>query len=346
MSISKKISKKLPGAEKREAKKSEKQKLDERREEVLAKGRKFKYPLQFAKHRLVLITVIVSIFAVIALVGVGYAALYKVQDAGDIVYRITKVLPVPIAKIDGKSVRYSDYLMIYRSSIIPVEEQSTIGSATDIEEMKNYYKREALTEAEDYAYAEKLAEELGVNVSEDAINEAFEQHRTAGGADRSKESFLKVLADNFGMSEKEYRRMLKMTLLKAEVAKKVDERALATINQAKELLEKNDNDMQKVADELGEAVVYEESGGLVSMMNVDGGRATKAYSLDEGAVSEVFVSSNGNGYYIVKTISKGDAEVEYQSIEVSFTELDERLAKLREENKVEEYIEIPETGEE
>ena len=33
---------------------TEKEKVEERREEVLARGRKFKYPLQYAKHRLMI----------------------------------------------------------------------------------------------------------------------------------------------------------------------------------------------------------------------------------------------------------------------------------------------------
>ena len=49
---------------KKEAKKTEKQKVDERREEVLARGRKFKYPLQFTKHRVVVNTVLISLVVI------------------------------------------------------------------------------------------------------------------------------------------------------------------------------------------------------------------------------------------------------------------------------------------
>ena len=37
--------------------KTEREKVEERREEVLAKGRKFKYPLQYTKHKLVINTI-------------------------------------------------------------------------------------------------------------------------------------------------------------------------------------------------------------------------------------------------------------------------------------------------
>ena len=37
--------------------KTELEKIEERREEVLSKGRKFKYPLQYAKYRIVTLTI-------------------------------------------------------------------------------------------------------------------------------------------------------------------------------------------------------------------------------------------------------------------------------------------------
>ena len=44
-----------------EEKKTEKEKIEERREEVLKSGRKFKYPLQYSKHKLIIITIAVAI---------------------------------------------------------------------------------------------------------------------------------------------------------------------------------------------------------------------------------------------------------------------------------------------
>ena len=49
-------------------KKTEREKVEERREEVLTRGRKFKYPLQYAKHKLVINTIIIAVVAF----GVGH----------------------------------------------------------------------------------------------------------------------------------------------------------------------------------------------------------------------------------------------------------------------------------
>ena len=55
---------------------TEREKVEQRREEVLARGRKFKYPLQYAKHRLMINTIIIATLGIAALFGVGYLALY------------------------------------------------------------------------------------------------------------------------------------------------------------------------------------------------------------------------------------------------------------------------------
>lgn len=341
--ITKKIASKLPGAKAREARKTEKQKLEERREEVLARGKKFKYPMQFAKHTVIAATVVISILALAGAGFMGWAMLYKVQDTGDVIYRLTKILPVSVAKIDGEKVRYSDYLMIYRTSMIPVIEQNATGSTDDLEGMQNYYKRQALTEAEDYTFAAKVAREQGVEVTEEEIDILFAQHMKIGGTERSKESFLKVLSDNFGISEEEYRRMLYFTLISAKVDEKIDTGAQELTARVAATITEKGGDFQAVAEAIPE-VFYEETGGLLTVMNVDGGRAAKAYAQEAGEISAAFLSNNGDGYYFVKTIEKGDETVNYQSLKVSFTELATRLERTREEGKVEEYIKV-EVGE-
>ena len=220
--VTKKIKEKFSKEE--ELHKTEKEKLDERREEILAQGRKFKYPMQFAKHRLVFITIAIAFVALVGAAVFGWVTLYKNQSTSDVVYRITTVLPVPVAKVDGENVRFSDYLMIYRSSIMPVEQQNGSADAKDddTESIRKFYKRSALTEAERYALAQKIGKEKGIVIDKDMIEKSFNEHLKIGGAERSEESFLKVLKDNFGLDKKEYQRMLYLSLMEVEVSKKID----------------------------------------------------------------------------------------------------------------------------
>ena len=330
------IKNKLPGKAEH---KTEKEKLDKRREEILAKGRKFKYPMQFAKHRLVFITIAIALIAVIGAGVFGWVSLYKTQNTGDVLYRLTTVLPVPVAKIDGEFVRYSDYLMIYRSSITPVEQQNgTSDSQTDMTSLREYYKRAALNDAEDYTYAIKLAKQMNITVTDEMIDRAFDEHRKLGGAKRSRESFLKVLKDNFVLTEKEYRRLLYLSLVKGEVSKKIDNDATAKAERAYAKAKTANGNLAEVANELG--LEYEDTGGLIDVMNVDGGRSDVAYAMSPNTLSDILTSSNGDGYYILYLREKADSKVNYVSIKIPFTEFERRLNNVREENRVEEFITI------
>ncbi|MBQ3430620.1 SurA N-terminal domain-containing protein [Candidatus Saccharibacteria bacterium] len=325
---------------------TEKERVEARREEVLARGRKFKYPLQYAKHRLVVNTVIIGVVALVVLVVSGWAALYKFQDMGDIMYRISMVVPVPVAKIDGKKVKFSDYLLFARSSLTPLEKSSGIeDSAEDEAAMRNDYKRMALTQAEDLTFALKLGEENGIEVSNEEVKAVFDEHRKVGGTERSEESFLKVLNTNLGVSKREYERMLYLTLMKSKVVQEIDMNANKVVAEVEKTLKENGGDFQATAEKMGDKVRYEDTGGLVDSKNVDGGRAAKADSMNVGEVSGKFLSGNGDGYYFVKTTKKEDGKVAYASLYVKFTEFDKRLAQVREEGKVKEYIDLPEHNE-
>ena len=321
--------------------KTEREKVEERREEVLAKGRKFKYPLQYTKHKLVINTILVAAVAVVAMVVAGWLALYQFQSTGEMMYRVTQVLPVPVAEVDGAKVRYSDYLMIYRSNLQTSEQQSgQLGNTEDDDLVRAEYKRTALEAAVEYTYAMKLGKELGLSVAEEEIDQAFDEHRKVGGVERSEEAFLKIVQDNFGMNRREYRRMLELTLMKAKVEQEIDETAQAVAAEVETMLNENGGDMVAVAESLGEQVEYEATGQLVDNMNVDGGRSNKAMTLEPGQVSERFLSNNGDGYYFVKLVEKTETQVNYESIKVKFTTFAERVAQLYEEGKVKELIEV------
>lgn len=322
-------------------KKTEQEKVDERREEVLATGRKFKYPLQWTKHRVVMSTVLIALIVIAIIITSGWLALYRFNMTDDMLFRITKILPVSVASVDSEAVRFSDYLMLYRSSIDSIERQSgQVDNEASVEDLKLQYKRAALTEAERYAYAIKLAGENDITVTNEEVKDEFERHLHIGGIERSEESFVKIIEDNFGLSKSEYERMLYLTLLKAKVEEKIDTNADAISKEVEKMLAENGGNYTAVAEALGDKINYEETGGFVSAQNIDGGRATEAIKLEPGGQSGRFVSINGDGYYFVKLIDKTETEVNFVSIKVPFTEFQTQFDKLKEDGKISEYIEI------
>ena len=106
------------------------------------------------------------------------------------------------------------------------------------------------------------------------------------------------------------------------------------------------NDYAKVAEELGDQIIYEETNGLVDSKNIDGGRATEAMKLEPEQSSGKFISINGDSYYFVKLIKKTSTEADFVSIKIPFTEFNQRFEALRAEDKINEYIDLGRSDEE
>ena len=147
--------------------------IAEHRERILAGGRRFKYPVQYARHRLVINATLISVGVIILLVTFIGWQLYFVQATNDFMYRVTKVVPLPVAKVDGEDVRFSDYLMKYRSSIHYLEEKELLNlNSEDGKSQSDFVKQQAMEDAITDTYALKVAKEQGIAVS-DAELEAF-----------------------------------------------------------------------------------------------------------------------------------------------------------------------------
>jgi len=319
------------------------QNLAESREEILSKGKKFRYPFQYSKHRLVINTILISIAALIAFGILGWVQLYQVQNTSDIIYRFTKAFGFPVAEVDGAKVRYSDYLMLYRSSIKSIEhQQGALDNSDDSKLLRDYYKRQAMSNAEEYSYALAKLDEAKNPVTNEEIDAVIEEHKTIDGEKRSDSAFEGIIRDNFGLSISEYRRMVMLSLAKKKYSESIDQRAQTLSEDITKKLE-SEKDLKKIAEDYKNNDIFEiESlSEMVDASNLDSGRAAKAASLaNVGDVSERFVSKNGDGYYFVKLTAKDGNKVKYDSIWVRFTEFDNVMNQIRNDGKIKEYITV------
>jgi hypothetical protein len=281
--------------------------------------------------------------AVVTFCIVGWVQLYRVQNTGDVMYRFTKAFAVPVAKVDGISVRYSDYLMLYRSSIKSIEhQQGALDDSEDSNRLRDYYKRQALTSAEESAYALAKLEEMGKPVTESEIDTVIKEHKTIDGETRSDEAFSGIVRTNFGLDMNEYRRMIKLSLAKKNYSAEIDKRANQLAEAVAEDL-KASNDLKAIAEKYknNEIIELETLTEPVDSNNLDSGRAAAAAALKEvGDVSEKFTSKNGDGYYFVKLTAREGNRVQYDSVWIRFTEFDKRINQIRSDNKVEEFITV------
>ncbi|MDR2063661.1 MAG: SurA N-terminal domain-containing protein [Candidatus Nomurabacteria bacterium] len=315
--------------------------IEEHRSEVLAKGLRFRYPLQYEKHKIVINATVISVLLAVALLVLAYVGLYKMSNYSDASYGIVKVFPLPVAEVDGEKVLYSDYLMQLRSSIRIVERQEGAASLEDKSKIE-YYKRQSLDNAIVNAYAMKLAKELDIKISREQIDEAFKERRKVGNVEISEKKFLTdIVEGDYGLTKSEYERMvIEIPLIRQEVLVRIDEAATELKDGLDARLLKDGSNFDEVVEQFGEEVVVESSGGMVDVMNLDGGRAIKAHGLEVGQVSAPFLSNSGDCYYFVRLSEKDDTKVSYVSVKIPLMELQRRIETFRVEGKIKEYIKI------
>jgi hypothetical protein len=317
----------------------------EHRERILAGGRRFKYPVQYARHRLVFNTIIISVVALILIVVLGWWQLYPAQNSSTFFYRITRVLPLPVAQVDGQSVPYSDYLVGYRSQAHYLEFKEGVNlKATDSKGQVDYIKRKAMDDAIADAYATKLAREKNIRVTDKQINDAMTRQRQSRDGTASEETYDAIILDHFDWTPQEAREVTARKLLRQEVAYAIDD--LATQNRDKVVgLLQTEKDFDKVAAAIGGSDGTKVTAGVTPFVprnNQDGGLASTASSLQKGQTSEPFKSTSGDGYYIVKLLDvNNDSRISYAYIKIPLSAFEQQLTEIRKAGKIKEYISIP-----
>ena len=87
------------------------------REEVLSSARKYIYPLQHSKYRVVRNSLWLLVLVVVVFVAVSGVELYKLQSTSTFMYDVTSVVPVPVAKTGKSWVSYEAYLFELRRNM-------------------------------------------------------------------------------------------------------------------------------------------------------------------------------------------------------------------------------------
>lgn len=314
----------------------------EHREQILAGGRKFKYPVQYAKHKLVLNSILIGVGSILLLVILCWYLLYHVQANSKFMYRLTQLVPVPVASVDGENVRYSEYLKKYRSDIFSLVQQEQINlRSADGKRQSEYYKRKELDSVIKEAYVNKLARELNITVSRAEIDTFITQ--TVNSKSISLEAYEKTVLRNFyDWSLDEYRGVVKAHLLSQKVGFALDteakERATALVAQ----VAAPGADFATIATTSSDDVGTKAQGGDVGPLPVDNqdvnGLIAAAKKMEIGQVSAPI--QGRDGYYIIKLIAKNDTSVHYAQIKVGLTVLDKKFNDIKNSNKIKEHIQV------
>ncbi len=312
----------------------------EHREQILAGGRKFKYPVQYAKYKLVINSLLIGLGAIALLAVVCWYLLYSAQSSSKLMYRLTQLVPVPVAKVDGETVRYSEYLKKYRSDIFALVQQEQINlKSPDGKKQSEYYKRKELDNAVYNAYVGKLAREKKLSVTRLEIDNYITS--TVNTKSISLEAYEKtVLRNYFDWSLDEYRDVVRDELLARKVGFAVDS---AAKKRADDIVKRaSAGDFVAIAKAESDDLATKALGGDVGALPIESqdvnGIIAAAKRMKEGQVSSPI--QGVDGYFVIKLVKKTETTVQYSQIKVNLTELEKRFAAVQKAGKVKEYIKV------
>lgn len=314
------------------------------REEVLSSARKYIYPLQHSKHRIVVLSTAIFIATVIVFFTYCTLALYKFQTSSTFLYRVSEVIPFPIARTGSKFVAYENYLFELRHYTHYYENQLK----TDFRDPKNKpqlteFKKRALDKVVNDVYVKQLAEKNKVVISDQEVNDQIAIVRNQNRLGSSDRVFEDVLKDYWGWSVDDFRRSLREELLAQKVAAKLDTATQAKAAAAIAEL-KGGADFASVAKKYSEDAATKDNGGefgyQVSQTSRDlTAQTTDAlFKLKPGQFSDVI--NVGYGLEIVKNIETTGDKIRGAHIILNFKDITGYLNDLKDKQKTRVYVSV------
>ena len=321
----------------------------EHREEILSGARKYIYPLQHSKHRIVILTTSLVIASILIFTSVTVFLLYRKQSTSDFMYQITKVLPFPVARTGNTFIAYENYLFELRHYIHYYETQQKLSFESEAgRDQLAAYKKRALDEVVSLAYARIIAEERGVSVSSQEIDEQIRIAREQKRLGSSEDVLEDVLREYWDWSLQDFRRSLESELLVQKVTRTLDE---ATENRAREAFSrlKAGEDFAVIAKEYSEEDTTKDIGGEFGEVdptnrNVSQQTVDNLLKLSEGQYSDISVIPYESGYAleIVKNLEKKGKGARGAHIVFRLNDITPTLNDMKDKRPYRLYISLPE----
>ncbi|MBA2278927.1 SurA N-terminal domain-containing protein [Candidatus Saccharibacteria bacterium] len=308
--------------------------IAEHREEVLAGARKYIYPLQHSKHRIVILSSVIFAVTVIAFSVYSLLSLYRFQTTSTFMYRVTQVIPFPVAKVDNKFVTYENYLFELRHYIHYYRTQQKLSFDTDEgkQELKDF-KKQAMDRVINDTFVKQLAEKNGVQVTNQEVDREIAVLRQQNRLGTNDKVFEDVLRDFWGWSLSDFRRSVRQQLLARKIVSKLDnsahDRAEAALSATRAGREFAD-----VAKEYSDDTSTKETGGDYGIVIDESSRDVAAkvteviFNQEAGKVSEII--DTGYSLEIIKTLSFEGDKARAAHIQINFKDISEYIMPLQE----------------
>lgn len=204
----------------------------EHREELLRGARKYIYPLKHSAHRVVIISTSLVVVGLIIFFSYCLLALYKFNSTSTFIYRITQVIPFPVAKAGPHFIAYENYLFELRHYVHYYQTQQKVdfGSTAGKQQLAAF-RQKALTMVVDDAYVKELAAQHHISVSDQELDDEIRIVRSQNRLGSNDQVFADVLKEFWGWSLSDFKRELRQQLLTEKVVSTLDTATQQRANQ-------------------------------------------------------------------------------------------------------------------
>lgn len=317
----------------------------EHREEILKGARKYMYPLEHSKHRIVIITSVLILFAVLAFFIASAIELYKVQSTSAVTYRITQVVPFPVAKAGKHFISYESYLFELRRYMHYYQTQQQVDFSSDSGKRQlETYKPKAMQRVIQDAYVKELAEEHGIRVSNAEVSDAVSLLKTQNMLQSNKD-LESVTRRFYDWSLNDLERELKQELLAQKVAAALDASA---VKRAGDVLKQAQNgvDFAQLASTYSDDTSTKGNGGIYTDTAITTGSqdvspviVRELPRMKPGEVSRIITTPTA--FEIVKLLEVStDGKYKAAHIQINFAAIETFTKPIADKTKVHHFIKI------
>lgn len=311
------------------------------REQVIKSARKYIYPLQHSKNRIIGITIGLFIVSVIGFFTYCTLALYRFQSTSGFLYRVTQVIPFPVARSGGSFVSYESYLFEIRHYTHYYQSQLRLDFNTpEGKQQLTAFKKQALEKVVNDAYVKKIAVKNHITVTDQEISDQITILRNQNRLGSSDKVFEDVLRDYWGWSVNDFKRSLHNQILAQNVIAKLDN---ATNDRAKQALAelKGGADFAATAKKYSDDPGSKANGGDIGIVehtkrDLTAETVNALYKLRPGQYSDII--NIGYSLEIVKNIElNGDGKIHAAHILFNFKDISTYLNDLKDKQKTRVY---------
>ena len=314
----------------------------EHREEVLSSARKYIYPLQHSAHRVVIISSTLLVLVIVVFFSYCLLSLYKFNSTSTFIYRVTQVIPFPVAKAGPRYVAYENYLFELRHYIHYYQTQQRVDFNSDSgkQQLAEFQKR-ALNRVVDDAYVKELAEEHNVSVSNRELDDAIRLVRSQNRLGSNDQVFEDVLKEFWGWSVSDFKRELKQQMLTQKVVSTLDTDTHKRANEVYQRLQSGE-DFATLAKQYSDDVATKDNGGDYGFSISQSDRDLPAQVIDSlfklkpGETSSIL--NTGTSLEIIKLNESTGGKVRASHIMFNFKPIDAYIGPLKNKDKPHKFI--------